>query len=730
MFDGLSNLDVLHLHNNNLSSLPEGVFDGLSNLRDLWLLENNLSSLPEGVFDGLSNLDHLHLHNNNLSSLPEGVFDGLSNLWSLTLHNNNLSSLPEGVFDGLSNLHELWLGGNNLSCRPNLPEGVKVYGVSGLPLCDGPGQEEPDQGQQPGDGDGGQTGGGQQPGQEEPDQGQQPGQEEPDQGQQPGDGDGGQTGGGQQPGQEEPDQGQQPGQEEEQSFLDKHRDLIEEIRSEADESIRQQRLESFIIDFATPTVKAVITDVVIPTAITAGAGAAISAGGAVGAIAGVAYVGLSVRDAWNTGRTIGGLLSSEELVNDFATALYVHQDALEDGTISLDQAFSGQKFTYPFSLAQGESEEGEDGTSAKRFNALFSGGVNFSRFDDRSADVATDGNSMTYSFGLDVLPNPDVPLVTGLQLAFTRINADFQDVEIDGTGTYGVKLFTVSPTVAWDATDKLTLWSSIGWGRGEMDLTIDTVANLRLDSPESASTTDMGDFFSVGAGANMRVWQSDASALSLQVAGVTASFLGADSKQGRVAAQFSHDSPLNSGRLRSAANLAWLLSDGDPSVMELSGALNWLPDQGRLSGSTSARVLLFGEDRSEWGISGGLTLRPGQQGEGLSLALQPSFGQADASLAGLGMDAWDRYNDLADLALTPEPLTARFHAEVAYGFRKGEGLFTPYTQLDMTDTSTVYGAGLRYELDTSLDLDLRASHRNRTSGNNENRLFLQLRSDL
>ena len=686
VFDGLSNLEFLWLQRNQLSSLPEGVFDGLSNLDVLYLNNNQLSSLPEGVFDGLSNLTSLHLDYNNLSSLPEGVFDGLSNLYWLRLDDNNLSSLPEGVFDGLSNLHELWLGGNNLSCRPNLPEGVKVYGVSGLPLCDGPGQEEPDQGQQPGDGDGGQTGGGQQPGQEEPDQGQQPGdgdggqtgggqqpgqeepdqgqqpgdgdggqtgggqqpgqeepdqgqqpgQEEPDQGQQPGDGDGGQTGGGQQPGQEEPDQGQQPGQEEEQSFLDKHRDLIEEIRSEADESIRQQRLESFIIDFATPTVKAVITDVVIPTAITAGAGAAISAGGAVGAIAGVAYVGLSVRDAWNTGRTIGGLLSSEELVNDFATALYVHQDALEDGTISLDQAFSGQKFTYPFSLAQGESEEGEDGTSAKRFNALFSGGVNFSRFDDRSADVATDGNSMTYSFGLDVLPNPDVPLVTGLQLAFTRINADFQDVEIDGTGTYGVKLFTVSPTVAWDATDKLTLWSSIGWGRGEMDLTIDTVANLRLDSPESASTTDMGDFFSVGAGANMRVWQSDASALSLQVAGVTASFLGADSKQGRVAAQFSHDSPLNSGRLRSAANLAWLLSDGDPSVMELSGALNWLPDQGRLSGSTSARVLLFGEDRSEWGISGGLTLRPGSKGKGFPWPCNPLSARPTPPLRGWG----------------------------------------------------------------------------------------------
>ncbi|KKZ10595.1 MAG: hypothetical protein TE42_09780 [Candidatus Synechococcus spongiarum SP3] len=67
---------------------------------------------------------------------------------------------------------------------------------------------------------------------------------------------------------------------------------------------------------------------------------------------------------------------------------------------------------------------------------------------------------------------------------------------------------------------------------------------------------------------------------------------------------------------------------------------------------------------------------------------------------------------------------------MAYGFRKGATLLTPYTQLNMTDSSTVYGAGLRYALDDSLDLDLRASHRNGASGNHDNRVFLQLRSDL
>ena len=418
-----------------------------------------------------------------------------------------------------------------------------------------------------------------------------------------------------------------------------------------------------------------------------------------------------------------------QLFNDLATTLYLHQDALRNGNFSLAQAFSNQEFVYPFSLAQGGSEE--EGTMARRFNAFFSGSVDFSRFTDNSADSDLDGSSTTYRLGLNLLPKPDMPLVTGLQLAFTTSNVDFQDEEIDTDGDYGLRLFTVSPFVAWDATDKLTLQASVGYGRGETTVSIDSIADGQFDFIEGSSTTDSGEFFSLAAGANLRVWETDVSALTLQVGGSTVSFLENSSQQGRVAAQFSRDFPLASGRLKSFANLAWLLSDGDPSVMELSGGLNWLPEQGRLSGNTSARVLLFGDDRSEWGISGGLALRPGQQGEGLSLSLQPSFGQADTSLAGLeGMAAWDRYNDLADLALTPEPLTARFHAEVAYGFRQGEGLFTPYTQLNMTDSSTVYGAGLRYAVDTSLDLDLRASHLNRSSGNNENRVFLQLRSDL
>ena len=164
--------------------------------------------------------------------------------------------------------------------------------------------------------------------------------------------------------------------------------------------------------------------------------------------------------------------------------------------------------------------------------------------------------------------------------------------------------------------------------------------------------------------------------------------------------------------------------------MELSSQLDWFPDQGRISGSTNARVLLFGGDRSEWGIGGSVTLLPGERGEGLSIALQPSFGQTNSSLSNLHLDPFS-FSDPTELALSTSPLTARFNAELAYGFPTGNhALLTPYIDAYLAHSSNTYTTGLRYQLDSGLDLDLSASHRTRSSGNNDNRFFLQLRSDL
>ena len=175
-FEGLSNLDVLYLHYNDLSSVPEGatgtvsvqsvsfagtqnadirtglgeaqslpagicdrtqqvqdaILAALADISDcaavtaehlttisfLYLGRKGISALQSGDFDGLSSLESLNLYGNSLSALPEDVFDGLTNLGRLNLYANSLSALPEDVFDGLTNLHSLNLWANSLSALP------------------------------------------------------------------------------------------------------------------------------------------------------------------------------------------------------------------------------------------------------------------------------------------------------------------------------------------------------------------------------------------------------------------------------------------------------------------------------------------------------------------------------------------------------------------------------------------------------------------------------------
>ena len=112
------------------------------------------------------------------------------------------------------------------------------------------------------------------------------------------------------------------------------------------------------------------------------------------------------------------------------------------------------------------------------------------------------------------------------------------------------------------------------------------------------------------------------------------------------------------------------------------------------------------------------------------MALRPSFGQTNTALSNFHLDPF-AFSDPTELPLSTAPLTARFNAELAYGFPTGNhALLTPYTKLSMGHYGATTSAGLRYHLDSGLDLDLSASHRTRSSGNNDNRFFLQLRSDL
>ncbi|KAH8253560.1 hypothetical protein KR032_005974 [Drosophila birchii] len=162
-FQGLKELTELHLGDNNIRQLPEGVWcampslqllnltqnrirsaeylgfseklcagsalsnangaaSGGSELQTLDVSFNELRSLPDAWgASRLRRLQTLSLQHNNITTLAPNALAGLSSLRVLNISYNHLESLPSEAFAGNKELRELHLQGNDLY---DLPKGL------------------------------------------------------------------------------------------------------------------------------------------------------------------------------------------------------------------------------------------------------------------------------------------------------------------------------------------------------------------------------------------------------------------------------------------------------------------------------------------------------------------------------------------------------------------------------------------------------------------------------
>lgn len=110
---GLRSLD---LSNNEIKSLTdESEITGLRRLQELRLQHNNITDISRETFNGLISLRILNISYNNLQSIPEGTFANLKELREIYLNNNLLYELARGVFHRLEQLLVLDLSNNQLS---------------------------------------------------------------------------------------------------------------------------------------------------------------------------------------------------------------------------------------------------------------------------------------------------------------------------------------------------------------------------------------------------------------------------------------------------------------------------------------------------------------------------------------------------------------------------------------------------------------------------------------
>ena len=405
-------------------------------------------------------------------------------------------------------------------------------------------------------------------------------------------------------------------------------------------------------------------------------------------------------------------LSMEEMVTDVADYLFSHHQEIQANDFDWRQALSGKNFSFTLADTSAPQSSMDDGklSSSGSGPLSFWGAIDYSSLQDKIETISLDGDTLSFNFGVDKEFTSD--LVLGILLSIA--NSEF-DLTGGFTGTYEVNLSTLNPYISWEASEDLSLWASVGYGRGQVDLT---------DDSTNPPVSERSDFTRFSAGGRFQLWQSETgTGLALKLDGTTAHFLGADVQRSRLATELSHDFSIESGVLNTALELGLLMSSADESAAELVGRLHWRSNSG-LSSSIQSRVLLGGGDRQEWGIGGALRYTAGG-GEGLMMSLEPSFGISNPQLL---PDLWQVTT--SNPATTTAAPTARLNAKLAYGFPTTGGLLTPYTDFSFSETTSTYGAGLRYGLSTGLDLDLKGTHKTTTMDDVENSILLELRSDL
>ena len=406
-----------------------------------------------------------------------------------------------------------------------------------------------------------------------------------------------------------------------------------------------------------------------------------------------------------------GDLSMEKMATDVADYLFSHHQEIQANGLDWRQALSGNNFS--FALADTNVSQGSIGDQElSSFGpASFWAGIDYSSLEDKIKGFILDGDITSFNLGVDKEFTSD--LVLGILLSIA--NSEFELTEGSTDSTYEVDIFTLNPYISWQESEDSSLWASVGYGRGQVDLTGDST---------NPPVSERGNFTRFSAGGRFQLWQSEAgTGLALKLDGTTAHFLGADVQRSRLATELSHDFSIESGVLNTALELGLLMSSADESAAELVGRLHWQGDAG-LSSSIRSRVLLGGGDRQEWGIGGALRYTAGG-GEGLMMSLEPSFGISNPQLL---PDLWQVTT--SNPASTTAAPTAQLNAKLAYGFPTTGGLLTPYTDFSFSDTTSTYGAGLRYGLSTGLDLDLKGTHKTTTMDDAENSILLELRSDL
>ena len=321
------------------------------------------------------------------------------------------------------------------------------------------------------------------------------------------------------------------------------------------------------------------------------------------------------------------------------------------------------------------------------------------------------GSMVSAHAGVDARIGSDI--LAGVAGSYSSGSFDFTDRTGASpvTGTYGTTMTSVHPYVAWFTGARGTsVWGSagLGWGDVEVD---DPREGLRT-SPASTMTGAAGgsyQLFSRGSG-GVRV-KAEGWAGRVTVDGTQRiEQVTLDLRRGKLALELTQGFRVGAGQEMALVVEGGMRYDNGDGVNgaggEVGGGLRYTNSGLGLTAEGRGRYVLSSRDGyEEWGLGGMLLFDPAIRGQGLSVRVAPSYGNAMSGVNQL----WER--GVSD-AVGGQRLGmgANMDGEVAYGIAGFQG--TPYGGFHLNGNGMrAFSSGVRYELGAGLGLRLEGTRR-------------------
>ncbi|MCY4131696.1 MAG: hypothetical protein OXF39_03515 [Nitrospira sp.] len=339
----------------------------------------------------------------------------------------------------------------------------------------------------------------------------------------------------------------------------------------------------------------------------------------------------------------------------------------------------------------------------------------WTRFAGQAGTQNVEGDVLSGTLGVDWAQGP---WVLGVAVSHTQGEGDSAGTK--HRGELESSLTLVTPYVGVDVTEQVTLWGTVGYGRGTVALTLPTEPEMETDTSLLLAAGGLrGRLLEpASTGGLALAVRSEARFLRTTSDGVDSRMLAeseADVVLVRLGLEGAWHTPLaHGGSVVPRLDLGLRQDAGDAEQgfgVEVRGGVRWeAPAQG-LTLDLAGQTLLAHSDQDfeTWGGTATLQWDPDPDSTaGPTLALRQTYGDAGS---GGASPFWTE--DPVALLPTPGPADLRVTAEFGWGLPLRSGLGVPHVAYGWAPASRDLSLGWRLvpTRATAVSLDLTATHR-------------------